>query len=122
MDGQPRHLVLGIKQPFPQRCFECRELFHRDDDITMLPVVCEGDILSVGRWPELSGDYATENYGGRVLWARWLHPWCAGDVEAEPAQMRLARLSAERYLNRYATASARQRAIERARARRRIER
>jgi hypothetical protein len=106
--------VLGINQPFPQRCFECRELFRTRETVTMIVVLREGDVLSVGRLPHLNGNDGMAARRGRVLWAIWLCMFCAAARSAiedtsEPAVVRDARVSAELGLERRAIAARRTR-------------
>lgn|SRR5215471_265563 len=114
--------ILGARQSFPKQCGGCEMPFDVGDPITMLPVLCEGDVVSVGRWPSLTGEFAPANFGGRVLWATWLCMGCAslrpGVVaeEVEPAEARRARQAADRQLGRSAVAKGREEAVQRLRA------
>lgn len=94
-------VVLGLRQPFPIRCTDCREFFWRGEEVERIVMLREGE----PRWE------------GRVLWAIWRCGPCARAgrpvqepvriepvADEEPVEVRHARRSAERSLDRQATA------------------
>jgi len=72
----------------------------------MVPVLREGETLSVGRLPSMSGSSASSDRPGRVLWAMWLCATCVKpDINEEPEEVRIERKLAEMALNRRALRS-----------------
>lgn len=88
--------LLGPNQRFPLYCAECGEWLGKNEDILMQPVLCEGELVSMGRFPDrIAGPQVPSEPIGRVLFARWIHRSCSDETE-EPEWLKNLRENEEK--------------------------